>query len=228
MKGNVSGLSVGASFATNVATVQVSTPKLTAPFPAPLALAPVLPPQGGEGVGTDWPQAPSDAFVHSVNNLVVFPSQQHDLPYMPQSVCSVPVPVISGVPVYTFSPLSPVSGVSPLWLDQFQLELRHHPDRSEVAYVISGIQEGFRVGFEASLVSLKPTSSNMRTSSEHPSVIDLYLQSEVSSHRVAGPFPASPFPSLHISHFGVIPKSHQPRKWHLILDLYFAGGAQHK
>ena len=165
MKGNVSGLLVGASFATNVATVQVTTPKLTAPFPAPLARAPALPPQGGEGLGTDWPQAPSDACVHSVNNLVALPSRQHDLPYMPQSVCSVPVPVISSVPVYTFSPLSPVSEVSLLCLDQFQLELHHHPDRSAVAYMISGIQKGFRIGFEASSVSLKSASFNMRSSS---------------------------------------------------------------
>ena len=59
----------------------------------------------------------------------------------------------------------------------------------------------------------------MRSSSEHLTVINSYLQSEVSSHRVAGPFSAPSFPSLHISHFGVIPKSHQPGKWCLILEL---------
>ena len=37
--------------------------------------------------------------------------------------------------------------------------------------------------------------------------------------RVAGPFPQSPLPSLHVSHFGVIPRCNQPGKWHLILDL---------
>ena len=50
-------------------------------------------------------------------------------------------------------------------------------------------------------------------------MIDSYLQSEVSFGSAAGPFPAPPFPSLHISHFGVIPKNNQPGKWHLILDL---------
>ena len=90
--------------------------------------------------------------------------------------------------------------------------------------MISGIQEGFQIGFDTSSVSLKSASSNMCSSSEHPSVIDSYLQSKVSSHRVAGPFPAPPFPSLHISHFGVIPKSHQPGKWRLILDLFLLEG----
>ena len=59
----------------------------------------------------------------------------------------------------------------------------------------------------------------MRSAAEHPSVIDLYLLSEVSLGRVAGPFTAPPFPYLHISHSGVIPKSSQPSKWGLILDL---------
>lgn len=37
--------------------------------------------------------------------------------------------------------------------------------------------------------------------------------------RVAGPFKLPPLPQLHVSPFGVIPKSHQPGKWRLILDL---------
>ena len=67
------------------------------------------------------------------------------------------------------------------------------------------------------MVKLKSASSNMHSS--FPFVIDSYLQSEVSSGRVAGPFSAPPFPSLHISHFGVIPKNNQQGKWRLILDL---------
>ena len=50
-------------------------------------------------------------------------------------------------------------------------------------------------------------------------MIDSYLQNEVSFGGVAGPFPTPPFPSLHISRFGVIPKNNQPGKWRLTLDL---------
>ena len=131
----------------------------------------------------------------------------------------VSVPVKPSITVVSFTPLSPVSKVSPLQLDQFQVELHHHPDESAVAYVISGIQDGFQIGFDPSLVSLKSASLNMHSSSEHPSMIDSYLTNEVSSGRVAGPFPVPPLPSLHISRFGVIPKNNQPGKWHLILDL---------
>ena len=59
----------------------------------------------------------------------------------------------------------------------------------------------------------------MHLALEHPSVIDVYLQVEVSCGRVAGPFATPPYPGLHISPFGVIPKHNQPRKWRLILDL---------
>ena len=59
----------------------------------------------------------------------------------------------------------------------------------------------------------------MRSAFDHPSVIDAYLENEVSCGRVAGPFSSPPFTDLHISRFGVVPKNNQPGKWRLILDL---------
>ena len=55
--------------------------------------------------------------------------------------CSVTAPVsIAGVAVSVCSLLlAPVSKVSPLQLDQFQLELQRHPDQAAVTYIISGI-----------------------------------------------------------------------------------------
>lgn len=50
-------------------------------------------------------------------------------------------------------------------------------------------------------------------------VIDAYLKTEISCGRVAGPFTMPRFPDLHISYFGVVPKSNQLGKWHLIHDL---------
>ena len=101
--------------------------------------------------------------------------------------------------------------MSLLVLSKFRVELVNHPDRSAVAYVLSSIQFGFQVGFAALVGSLKPASSNMRSSLEHPSVSDDYLKTEVSLGWVAGPFPSPPFSNLHISRFGVLP-SKQPGK----------------
>ena len=77
----------------------------------------------------------------------------------------------------------------------------------------------FFIGLDALTITLRCASSNMRSIAKHPSVIDSYLQTEVSSSRMAGPFSTPSFPSLHISHFGVIAKNNQLSKWRLILDL---------
>ena len=94
-----------------------------------------------------------------------------------------------------------------------------HPDQSFVTYVLEGLQNGFRVGFNPASVSLKSATQNMPSVSLQPSVIDDYLSTELAKGRVAGPFSSPPLPHLHISRFGVTPKKHQPGKWRLILDL---------
>ena len=113
---------------------------------------------------------------------------------------------------------TPVAAVTPLVLHEFRRELVGFPAR-KLNYVIRGIQDGFRVGWEPSRAPLRSRSSNMRSASEHPEVVDKYLDSEVAAHRMAGPLDTSAFNRLHISPFGVIPKQHQPGKWRLILDL---------
>ena len=173
------------------------------------------------GGGTERITIPPPSCVHSVNNLVPVGPYQHcglcdsvavsssDSTGLPRSL----------VPVHSFSPLVPVHLVSPLQLSQFQAELCDYPDQSAAAYVLTGLREGFHIGFETSSVTLRSASSNMRSALVHPSVIHAYLETEVLHGRVAGPFTSPPFPDLHISCFGVIPKSNQPGKWRLILDL---------
>ena len=106
-----------------------------------------------------------------------------------------------------------------LQLSQFEAELRDYPDQAAASYFLTGLREGFRTGFVASSVSLRSASTNMSSALVHPSVIDAYLETEVSCGRVAGPFTTLPCPELHISRFGVIPKNNQPGQWRLILDL---------
>ena len=67
--------------------------------------------------------------------------------------------------------------------------------------------------------SLKSATGNMGSAPLNPQVIDNYLQLEVQTGRLAGPFSQPPLPVLHVSPFGVIPKRHQPGKWRVILDL---------
>lgn len=53
---------------------------------------------------------------------------------------------------------------------------------------VSSVREGFRIGFESSMVNLTSASSNMLSSFGHPFVIDSYLQTEVSFGKVVYPF----------------------------------------
>ena len=118
-----------------------------------------------------------------------------------------------------YLPLLPPHKVSLIRVDRLHKEASAHPDPRFVDYVLMGIQEGFHVGFNPASVSLRLARQNMLSASLQLSVIDDYLQTELAKGRVAGPFPAPPLPNLHISRFGIIPKKHQPDKWHLILDL---------
>ena len=207
--GNAAGLLGNAATATFAVHVTVTTPGLAAPFtpqgsvahvPLPLARG------GGEG-GTVRITSRPPSCVHSVNNLVpVGPDQPRGLcdSVAVSSSDSTGLPG-SLVPVHSFSPLVPVHLVSPLQLSQFQAELCDYADQTAAAYVLTGLREGFRIGFETSSVTLRSASSNMRSALVHPSVIDAYLETEVSHGRVAGPFTSPPFPGLHISRFGVIP-----------------------
>ena len=211
------GTEVNAAFATHAAPVTETTHG-SAAHSIPLApSAPAPPPWEGS---PERVPMPSVFPVHSVYNVPVAADQPSGLPCSVASFCSSSV-VSPGtsVPVRSFSPLAPVHLVSPLQLSQFELELADYPDQAAAAYVLNGLRDGFRIGFEALSVSLRSSSSNIRSAFDHPSVIDAYLQNEVSCGRVAGLFSTPPFTDLHISCFGVVPKNNQPGKWRLILDL---------
>ena len=57
----------------------------------------------------------------------------------------------------------------------------------------------------------------MQSAITHPKPVEDYLQAELQAGRIVGPLPATV--AIHTSRFGVIPKSGQPNKWRLILDL---------
>ena len=119
----------------------------------------------------------------------------------------LPVPLLSRV-------------TSPLILPAWQTLLQNLPDRSFSNYITAGIRDGFRIGFSHHHSSLSTIPSrNLRSASEHPAVIQAYLNAEIAAGRVVGPMPLPLPPSTHISPFGVIPKKHQPNKWRLIVDL---------
>ena len=116
---------------------------------------------------------------------------------------------------------SPTPLLAPVW----QAALRDYPDPRLRQFLVKGLQEGFRIGYNAPRGQLRPAKRNIPSSYEHPEVVDNYLANECKLGRVLGPWLTPPPCPIHISRFGVIPKKSQPGKWRLIVDLSFPEGA---
>ena len=114
---------------------------------------------------------------------------------------------------------------SPLRLswEKWNSALASHPDHQFAGYVLHGIQDGFRIGFNRKQ-PLEGARRNNPSTGEHPEVVEQYLSKEITAGRIIGPFPEAHIPGLQVSRMSVIPKGHTPGKWRLITDLSFPAG----
>lgn len=85
-------------------------------------------------------------------------------------------------------------------------------------YVSDGLHNGFRLKYTPG--PLVSAVRNNPSAYKHKEVVSDYLLKELARGSVAGPFIDPPFDFLHISRFGVIPKSEEDQ-WRMILDLSF-------
>ena len=111
---------------------------------------------------------------------------------------------------------------TPLKAEVLELELKDLPDKRCAQFVIWGISEGFRIGFQYSTHQWSSANRNMQSTLSHPRVVEEYLEKEIALGKVVGP--ASKDLQVQINRFGVIPKGHQKDKWWLILDLSYPTG----
>ena len=77
----------------------------------------------------------------------------------------------------------------------------------------------FRIGFDYGAARLLSAKRNLLSASSHTAVIDKYLAKERACGRLVGPIRPEARSRVHLSPFGVIPKSNQPGRWRLIVDL---------
>ena len=117
--------------------------------------------------------------------------------------------------VPTSKPLSRM--VTPLKLREWESALVSHPDREYVHYLIWGIQEGFRAGFDRQSL-LRSSGGNMPTAQEQAAVVEEYLGKKCAEGRMVGPLDPNEWPCIHVNPFGVIPKF-TLGKWKLITSL---------
>ena len=102
--------------------------------------------------------------------------------------------------------------------------LNDHPNREFAHYIVEGLQDGFRMGFDYTS-SCRPAKCNMPSATDHPEVIDQYVVGECNAGRILGPFRRGAVDGLQVNRLGVVPKGHVPGKWRLITDLSFPEGA---
>ena len=108
--------------------------------------------------------------------------------------------------------------VTPLKLEAWHKALSDYPDQRFAAYILRGVEQGFRIGYNPHLVKLQPARANMFSTAEQPEVVEKYLLQELSANRIVH-INGSDTDLVHCSTFGVIPKQNKPNKWRRIVDL---------
>ena len=111
------------------------------------------------------------------------------------------------------SALKPIT--TPLHIETWTAALANHPDAQFRHYIITGLTQGFRIGFNRAC-PLRSTYHNMPSAGKQASVVENYPAKERAAGHLIGPLAT---PSLHVNRFGVIPKGHSPGKWRLITEL---------
>ena len=109
---------------------------------------------------------------------------------------------------------------TPLRLSSWQQYLEGHPDSEFVTFLLEGISNGFRIGFNYGSHQCRAANRNMQSAIQNPQEVDKYFTKECEKGRIIGPLEKGSF-SLHINWFGVIPKPHQLGKWRLIVDMSY-------
>ena len=113
----------------------------------------------------------------------------------------------------------------PLDLSQWESCLAGHPDHAYRDYLVSGIRDGFRIGYDYSRVStIRSSWRNILSVREKADVVHDYLEHECAEHWVVCPSDPAQFPFDHITCLGVIPTS-TAGKWRLIVDMSDSEGA---
>ena len=122
----------------------------------------------------------------------------------------------------TSSTISPPASwcmvTTPLNNEEWQRQLRDHPDSDFTAYLLWGITEDVLIGFNYHDYNCSSAKRNMKSALDNPQVVREYLALESKLRRIEGPLDLG-VPGVIINQFGVISKPHQPGKWRLIVDL---------
>eukprot|EP00731_Ephydatia_muelleri_P033695 Em0035g32a len=104
-------------------------------------------------------------------------------------------------------------GYTPLRRLAFERELKGHPDKAWVSWLLNGIENGVSTGYNGPHFPF--TARNLTSALQHPEIVDAELLKEVELGRILGPFSQRPLEHLRTSGLGAVPKKNG--KWRVIL-----------
>ena len=88
---------------------------------------------------------------------------------------------------------------TPLDRREWESALAGHPDQKFREYVVNGILNGFRIGFNYTNTACRKSGKNLPSVREHLQVVRDYLAEECAQGRILGPLDPESFPQLHTS-----------------------------
>lgn len=159
------------------------------------------------------PNTNSDQEHHNVNRTV--PIQTDTTVNRLQLHTNVNIPLHTNVNRHNiFNPL-PLDICSPVNVNNLQQLLVNHPNQALVNYVIDGFSFGFDIGFSGNVTTGR--SRNLLSARNNPQAVETALNKELLRGHTSGPFDTPPFPVLHCSPLGAVPK--KDNSYRIILDL---------
>ena len=102
-------------------------------------------------------------------------------------------------------------------IGQLNEELKNHPDRSYVTYLINGFTNGFDTGFTR-LPELSFECKNLLSARRYPISTSELIKSELSKGFLIGPFDSIPFSEYRINPVGIAIGKYSSKK-RLIVDM---------
>lgn len=107
---------------------------------------------------------------------------------------------------------------TPIDIPALTYELRNHPDKSFVKFLIDGLRHGFDTGFQT-LPNLSVICKNLRSALDDPECVTDLVSKEVEKGYLLGPFDSIPFTgNYRINPIGLAEHKYS-RKKRLIVDL---------
>lgn len=120
-------------------------------------------------------------------------------------------------PASNQSELTTLTATTPINIEQLEVELRQHPDRSFVTELISGLRTGFDMKVFNPPISTRECK-NLQSALTRPDEVDRLISDELQKGFLAGPFDIPPFPVYRVSPVGVAEGKYS-KKLRMILDL---------